>query len=102
MACFDLFLLPQSGIQLRFSYWLCAADFSMNLLLEVAIVGNQDDHTSQELVDTSWSTYRPNLVAAIISLPPRLVLLPSWIIARRFKAERLLTFASPSSARVLR
>jgi uncharacterized protein len=53
-----------------FSYWLCAADFSLNLPLEVAILGDSGNEATEKLVEALWSVYRPNLVAAISPFPP--------------------------------
>jgi len=53
-----------------FSYWLCAADFALNLPLEVAVLGDPQNPGTQALVEALWAKYRPNLVAAFSPYPP--------------------------------
>jgi uncharacterized protein len=53
-----------------FARWLSALDFALGPVVEVAILGGSDDHRTQALVDTLWSTYRPRLVAARCNYPP--------------------------------
>jgi uncharacterized protein YyaL (SSP411 family) len=48
-----------------FSQWLCATDFALNPIREVAIIGNFADKRTGALIETLWSSYRPEVVAAI-------------------------------------
>jgi uncharacterized protein YyaL (SSP411 family) len=52
-----------------FAKWLCAADFAVGPTHEVAIVGEQNDVKTQELVNALWRKYRPRQVAAISTAP---------------------------------
>jgi uncharacterized protein YyaL (SSP411 family) len=53
-----------------FAKWLCAADFALGPIFEVAIIGNPASAQTRALMDRLWQTYRPQLVAAIASDPP--------------------------------
>ncbi len=53
-----------------FSYWLCALDFSLHDILEIAILGDAGDSKLEALVSVLWNKYRPGVVAAIS--PPNL------------------------------
>lgn len=53
-----------------FGCWLSALDFALAEIKEVVILGHPDDPTVQEMTDVLWSTYRPDLVAAISTYPP--------------------------------
>jgi uncharacterized protein YyaL (SSP411 family) len=53
-----------------FAKWLCAADFALGPLKEVAIVGNPSDKSTLALLDQLWKSYRPRQVAAISAFPP--------------------------------
>ena len=53
-----------------FARWLCAADFAIGPTYEVAIIGDPALAPTRALVDALWSTYRPQLVAAVASDPP--------------------------------
>jgi uncharacterized protein len=48
-----------------FSQWLCAADFAIGPVCEVAIIGDPDDTQTKMLTDSLWSEYRPRLVTAV-------------------------------------
>ncbi len=48
-----------------FGQWLCAADFAIGPVQEVAILGEAESPQRQALVDVLWEQYRPRLVAAI-------------------------------------
>ncbi|MFN2144472.1 MAG: thioredoxin domain-containing protein, partial [Anaerolineales bacterium] len=52
-----------------FAQWLCAADFALGPIQEIAIVGPVGP--SQPLIDALWNAYRPRLVAAISPTPPQ-------------------------------
>jgi uncharacterized protein YyaL (SSP411 family) len=53
-----------------FAQWLQAADFLLGPVTQVTILGDPGDTQTQALVDTLWSNYNPNLVAAISFYPP--------------------------------
>jgi uncharacterized protein YyaL (SSP411 family) len=53
-----------------FSQWLCALDFALFPVREVAILGDYHDDHTQALVTVLWSKYRPDIVAAISTSPP--------------------------------
>jgi uncharacterized protein YyaL (SSP411 family) len=53
-----------------FGRWLSALDFAIHPGHEVAILGSPGAPGRQALVDTLWSRYRPNMVAAISDQPP--------------------------------
>ena len=44
--------------------WLCAADFALGPVAEVAILGDPADARTQGLLQALWAAYRPRLVAA--------------------------------------
>ncbi len=48
-----------------FGQWLIAADFALNPVKEVAILGAPESPRTQSLVAALWKQYRPHLVAAI-------------------------------------
>jgi uncharacterized protein YyaL (SSP411 family) len=48
-----------------FGYWLCALDFAMNDIHEVAVIGDWNDDRTGKLASALWSRYRPGMVAAI-------------------------------------
>ncbi len=50
--------------------WLCALDFALSSVQEVAIIGVQDTPDFQALTTAIWAEYRPYLVAAISNFPP--------------------------------
>jgi uncharacterized protein YyaL (SSP411 family) len=53
-----------------FSQWLYALDFALHPIREVAIIGDPNDLRTQSLVQTLWSQYRPDVIAAISESPP--------------------------------
>lgn len=53
------------GHPTAFSNWLCAIDLALHDILEVAIVAEPGDNRETPLVDMLWSSYRPNVIAAI-------------------------------------
>ena len=53
-----------------FSEWLCAIDFVVHPIQEIAILGEPDLQNTQALVNALWSVYRPGAIAAISSYPP--------------------------------
>ena len=53
-----------------FSQWLYALDFALHPTREVAILGDINDDRTQSLVETLWSRYRPDVIAAISRSPP--------------------------------
>jgi uncharacterized protein YyaL (SSP411 family) len=52
-----------------FSQWLCAFDFAMHPIREIAIIGDAEDRRTQSLVEILWSQYRPDIIAASSNLP---------------------------------
>lgn len=54
-----------------FAGWLQDLDFAIGPVHEVAILGDPGDPATQALSSALWSTYRPNLVAAISGYPPK-------------------------------
>lgn len=55
---------------LGFGKWLCAIDFALSPVHEVAILGDPNHVQTQQLIDTLWRDYRPHLIAAISDFPP--------------------------------
>ena len=53
-----------------FAQWLCAMDFSLAQVREVAILGPGNSPVRQEMVAKLWSTFRPDMLAAISDYPP--------------------------------
>ena len=53
-----------------FAEWLCAADFDLNPVHEVAIVGDMADLRTQALLQPLWQGYQPHLLLAACSSPP--------------------------------
>lgn len=53
-----------------FAQWLCAADFALGSIQEVAVIGDPQDAQAQALQHALWQNYRPHLVAAISADPP--------------------------------
>jgi len=53
-----------------FAQWLCAADFALSQVREVAILGAQDEPGTQSLLYAIWAGYHPHLVLATAPLPP--------------------------------
>jgi hypothetical protein len=62
------------GVMLRyptaFAQWLCAADFAIGPIHEVAIIGDSQRTETKELLNALWKTYRPRQVTAISTYPP--------------------------------
>jgi len=55
---------------MAFAQWLCAADFAVGPVQEVAVVGDPGNQNTQAILDTIWKTYRPRQVVAISNHPP--------------------------------
>ncbi len=53
-----------------FAKWLCALDFALHPLQEVAVLGDPDDPATQALVDVVWSRFRPQAILAVSAYPP--------------------------------
>lgn len=53
-----------------FSFWLCAIDFAVTPVNEVAILGDLEDPLADAMLAILWAAYRPNLLAAVSSYPP--------------------------------
>jgi uncharacterized protein YyaL (SSP411 family) len=47
-----------------FGYWLCAIQYALSSIREIALIGYDYNPLTQALSDTIWSTFRPNLVLA--------------------------------------
>lgn len=54
-----------------FAQWLCAVDFALAPTQEVVILGNPDAVEFQALTEVLWEAYRPHLVAALSTFPPK-------------------------------
>jgi len=54
-----------------FAQWLCAADFAMGSVQEVAVIGEPGNSKTKILLDSIWKTYRPRQVIAISMHPPK-------------------------------
>jgi uncharacterized protein YyaL (SSP411 family) len=52
-----------------FAGWLQDMDFAIGPVFEVAVIGDPTDPQTQALANALWSTYRPNLVAAVSPYP---------------------------------
>ena len=53
-----------------FAQWLCALDFAIGPVREIAILGNSQDPEYQALVDQIWKRYRPRTIVASSNHPP--------------------------------
>ncbi len=53
-----------------FSNWLCAFDFALGDIQELAIIGDLENEKTKELVGVAWESYRPNSIVASSSFPP--------------------------------
>ncbi len=53
-----------------FAEWLCAADFALGEVHEVAVLGELADSATQELLAPLWHNYLPRLVMAASAYPP--------------------------------
>ncbi len=47
-----------------FGYWLCAIQYALSSIREIALIGYDYNPLTQALSDTIWSTFRPNIVLA--------------------------------------
>ncbi|MEK6220791.1 MAG: thioredoxin domain-containing protein, partial [Chloroflexota bacterium] len=52
-----------------FGNWLCAMDYAVSNVQEIAIIGEPDLQETQELINELWSKLRINSISAISSLP---------------------------------
>ncbi len=52
-----------------FGNWLCAADFALAEVKQIAILGNPKQATSKEYIEKIWTDFQPNLVVAFSNLP---------------------------------
>ncbi len=53
-----------------FAQWLCAADFALGPVYEVAVLGKLDDPAHQALLEPLWHGYHPRLLLAASPYPP--------------------------------
>lgn len=53
-----------------FGIWLCAIDFALAPVQEVAILGPQDDPQTHEMINILWEKYSPYRVVAFSDYPP--------------------------------
>jgi len=53
-----------------FAKWLCAADFAVGPIHEVAIIGDLSEIKTQELLKALWKKFRPRQVMAVSAYPP--------------------------------
>jgi uncharacterized protein YyaL (SSP411 family) len=53
-----------------FAQWLCAADFALGPVHEVAVLGNLDDPANQALLEPLWHGYHPRMLLAASPYPP--------------------------------
>jgi uncharacterized protein YyaL (SSP411 family) len=53
-----------------FAQWLCAADFALGPLHEIAILGDPANPKTQALLLPLWQSYRPHLLLAAAPYPP--------------------------------
>jgi len=53
-----------------FAQWLCAADFALGPVYEVAILGDPADPATQSLLQPCWQGHHPRLVLAASPYPP--------------------------------
>jgi len=54
-----------------FARWLSAADFALGNVQQVAVLGDAQEKSFQELIQVVRSEYRPNTVVAASSYPPK-------------------------------
>jgi len=54
-----------------FPQWLCAADFALGPVHQVAVIGDPGDPKTQAMLEVLWKDYRPRQVAAVSPYPPR-------------------------------
>jgi uncharacterized protein YyaL (SSP411 family) len=53
-----------------FGNWLCAMDFALGDIQEIAIVGELENAATQKLISTIWEELRPHSLIAIAPFPP--------------------------------
>lgn len=53
-----------------FGNWLCAFDFALAPVSEIAILGDLDHPQTRSLISAVWSEFRPNSVLAAAPFPP--------------------------------
>jgi hypothetical protein len=53
-----------------FARWLSAADFALGNVKQVAVLGEAQEESFQELIQVIRSEYRPNVIVAASSYPP--------------------------------
>jgi len=68
-AMFGLIQQMAGRYPTAFANWLCAMDFALNPVQEVAILGASADPRTQALADVIWEKYRPRLISACSDLP---------------------------------
>jgi uncharacterized protein YyaL (SSP411 family) len=56
-----------SNYPTAFGKWLCAIDFAIFPIREVAIIGDLQDSRTTKLIESLWSSYRPDVLAAFSS-----------------------------------
>jgi uncharacterized protein len=54
-----------------FARWLSAADFALGNVKQIAVLGDAQEKNFQELIEVIRSEYRPNVVIAASSYPPK-------------------------------
>ncbi len=59
-----------SAYPTAFGNWLCALDFALAEVKEVAILGDPQDTATRALVDTYWQDLRPDSILAASPFPP--------------------------------
>ena len=53
-----------------YAQWLCAADFALGPVDEVAILGDIENPATQSLLKPLWRGYRPRMVLTLSPYPP--------------------------------
>ena len=53
-----------------FGQWLCAADFAVGPIHEVAVIGDPNGAQTREFLNTLWKKFRPRQVTAVSAHPP--------------------------------
>jgi uncharacterized protein YyaL (SSP411 family) len=53
-----------------FPQWLCAADYALGPVHQVALLGDLEDPMTRNMLEVLWKAYRPRQVAAISPYPP--------------------------------
>ncbi|MGB3715091.1 MAG: thioredoxin domain-containing protein [Candidatus Promineifilaceae bacterium] len=94
---------------LGFGHWLGAASFALGELLEIAIVGDQSEDDTKELLEVVFSQYRPNIVTAVGREQGQVPLLQgrnridnvaTAYVCRQFVCERPVTNAAELKAQI--